>query len=244
MDDDATEDAEQEDPAWGTSTMPKSKPAGVRQKRLVARTSTPTPPPASVRVVPKPSLTLTPLSIPEASVPSDTTTSYMATRARRPSPLAPYWKPSHENGVCLSPARPRRGRVPPEPLARRALKTHFARTAHGAAVVKMGARRAIAQAECIAAVERVRQGGGGNGGSEIVNARRGAVGSIAVTRAVLAPPMVMVSPSSPTGTGAVSVPLSAGISEEEWVPLSVQPMEVEPDECDIAEMQTDEWCRL
>jgi len=106
----------------------------------------------------------------------------------------------------------------------------------------MGARRAIAQAECIAAVERVKQAGAG-GGSEIVNARRGAVGSIAVTRAQLAPPMVMVSPPSPTLPGSVGLP-SSGTSEEEWVPLSVQPMEVEPDECDIVEMETDGWCRL
>lgn len=104
----------------------------------------------------------------------------------------------------------------------------------------MGARRAIAQAECIAAVERVKQAVGGGSGSDIVNARRGAVGSIAVTRAQLAPPMVMVSPPSPTRTSSAG----SGMSEGEWVPLSVQPMEVEPAECDIVEMETDGWCRL
>lgn len=104
----------------------------------------------------------------------------------------------------------------------------------------MGARRAIAQAECIAAVERVKQACGVIG-SEIVNARRGAVGSIGVTRAQLAPPMVMVSPPSPTKVSSVVLPVSRS---EDWVPLSVQPMEVEPTECDIVEMETDEWSRL
>ncbi|KAF8596827.1 hypothetical protein BDV93DRAFT_548179 [Ceratobasidium sp. AG-I] len=240
-DDAATEDAEHEDPTWGTSKMPIPVSSAPRQKRLVARTSAPTPPPASVRVAPPPPAPVTP-SLPEASSLSRTpSTPHLATRARRPSPLAPYWKPPTLENMMSSIVRTRRGRVPPEPLARRALKTHFSRTAHGAAVVKMGARRAIAQAECIAAVERVKQT---IGGSEIVNARRGAVGSIAVTRAVLAPPMVMVSPPSPTKGSAVALPLSRRISEEAWVPLSVQPMEVEPDECDIAEMETDEWCRL
>ncbi|KAF8755008.1 hypothetical protein RHS01_05389 [Rhizoctonia solani] len=45
----------------------------------------------------------------------------------------------------------------PRAIARKAIKAHFARTPHGAAVVKLGARRAIAQAECVAAVERVRK---------------------------------------------------------------------------------------
>ncbi|KAL5634354.1 hypothetical protein ACGC1H_002424 [Rhizoctonia solani] len=71
-------------------------------------------------------------------------------RARCPSPLAPYWTPSIVS-------RQRRGKIPPEPLVRKALKAHFARTPHGAAVVKLGPRRAIAQAECVAAVERVRK---------------------------------------------------------------------------------------
>jgi hypothetical protein len=96
-------------------------------------------------------------------------------------------------------------------------------------------------------VERVKQA---IGGSEIVNARRGAVANTGcpggITRAMvtLAPPVVMVSPPSPTRPGSVSLPLSSSISDDEWVPLSVQPMEVEPDECDIVEMETDGWCRI
>ncbi|KAG8679000.1 hypothetical protein FRC08_017302 [Ceratobasidium sp. 394] len=42
----------------------------------------------------------------------------------------------------------------------------------------------------------------------------------------------------------VSLPLASSISDGEWVPLSVQPMEIEPDERDIVEMETDGWCRL
>ncbi|QRV75671.1 hypothetical protein RhiJN_03686 [Ceratobasidium sp. AG-Ba] len=212
----ATEDAEP-DSTWGTSSIPTVSSGSPRQKRLIARASSaPTPPPVSVRPAPPP---------PPPPAPTTTWT-------RRPSPLAPYWTPSAQ---CV-PIRTRRGRNPPEPLARRALRAYFSRTPHGAAVVKLGARRAIAQAECVAAVERVRASSSG-----IVNARRNAVGNVDV---LLAPPVVMVSPPSPT-TG-VSLPLTSTISDDEWVPLSVQPMEVEPDERDIVEMDTesDGWCRV
>ncbi|KAG9111563.1 hypothetical protein FRC07_008043 [Ceratobasidium sp. 392] len=219
----ATEDAEC-DSAWGTSSLPSPTPTAPttspRQKRLIARTSSaPTPPPASTRPAPPP---------PAPSPPPPSTT-----WIRRPSPLAPYWKPT-SSGACVLPTRTRRGRVPPEPLVRRALRAHFSRTPHGAAVIKLGARRAIAQAECVAAVERVRQA---VGSSEIVNARRGAVANMEA----VAPPVLMVSPPSPT---SVSVPLAPMVSDDEWVPLSVQPMEVEPDERDMVEMETDGWCRV
>ncbi|KAG8722044.1 hypothetical protein FRC09_006926 [Ceratobasidium sp. 395] len=224
----ATEDAEC-DSAWGTSSLPSPKPiaclASPRQKRLIARTtSAPTPPPASTRPAPPP----------PAPTPPPPSTTWI----RKPSPLAPYWKPT-STGACAMPARTRRGRAAPEPLARRALRTYFSRTPHGAAVVKLGARRAIAQAECVAAVERVRQATG-CGNSEIVNARRGAVANLEV----VAPPVLMVSPPSPTTPSSVALPLTSTISDDEWVPLSVQPMEVEPDERDIVEMETDGWCRV
>ncbi|KAG8732349.1 hypothetical protein FRC10_000974 [Ceratobasidium sp. 414] len=210
----ATEDAES-DTAWGTSSLPSAAPVACtspRQKRLIARTSSaPTPPPVPTRPAPPP------------PTPSPPPTTWI----RRPSPLAPYWKPI----PASAPTRTRRGRVPPEPLSRRALRTHFSRTSHGAAVVKLGARRAIAQAECVAAVERVRLA---VGNSEIVNARRGAVANVGMGIA----PAVRVSPPG------VSLPLALSISDDEWVPLSVQPMEVEPDERDIVEMETDGWCRI
>ncbi|KAG9089291.1 hypothetical protein FS749_001448, partial [Ceratobasidium sp. UAMH 11750] len=110
----ATEDAES-DNAWGTSSLPSAAPVACtspRQKRLIARASlAPTPPPPSARPTPPP------------PAPSPPPTTWI----RRPSPLAPYWKPIAV-GV---PTRARRGRAPPEPLARRALRTHFSRTPHG-----------------------------------------------------------------------------------------------------------------
>lgn len=67
-----------------------------------------------------------------------------------------------------------------------------------------------------------------------MNARRGAMVNVGMGMA----PVVRVSPPG------VSLPLTSSISDDEWVPLSVQPMEVEPDERDIVEMETDGWCRI
>ncbi|KAG8697427.1 hypothetical protein FRC11_015086 [Ceratobasidium sp. 423] len=128
-----------EDDEWGTDKLPtassSSSPAPTKGKKLVAKT---TPKPLPQPPVPSP----LPEPVPTCS-----------TRSRSPSPLGPYWKPSP---MCIV-SRQRKGRLPPEPLSRKALKAHFARTPHGAAVIKLGARRAIAQAECVAAVERVRK---------------------------------------------------------------------------------------
>lgn len=44
----------------------------------------------------------------------------------------------------------------------------------------------------------------------------------------------------------VEAPVRFPTSNDEWVPLSVQPapIEVDVEECDIVEMETDGWCRL
>ncbi|KAF8685699.1 hypothetical protein RHS04_00422 [Rhizoctonia solani] len=240
-----------EDDEWGTDKLPmastSTSPLTVAKgKKLVAKTIKPLPTP------PTPSL-------PD---PEPTPVRTHSTRARVPSPLAPYWKPTPVSIVT----RQRRGRLAPEPLARKAIKAHFARTPHGAAVVKLGARRAIAQAECVAAVERVRKL---SGEKEMRPTR------LDVPRPMLLPPVLMdadlqfdetptkrpsivdrprypLAVRSPSDeqtiqfpSETVRFPTAAGVEEDSsWVPLSVQsgavPVEVE--ECDIVEMETDaDW---
>ncbi|ELU37723.1 hypothetical protein AG1IA_08247 [Rhizoctonia solani AG-1 IA] len=244
-----------EDDEWGTDKLPmastSTSPLTVAKgKKLVAKTMKPLPTPPT----PSPSL-------PD---PEPTPARTHSTRARVPSPLAPYWKPTPVSIVT----RQRRGRLAPEPLARKAIKAHFARTPHGAAVVKLGARRAIAQAECVAAVERVRKL---SGEKEMRPTR------LDVPRPMLLPPVLMDadlqfdetptkrpsivdrpryplavrSPSDEQSiqfpSESVRFPTAAGVEEDSsWVPLSVQsgavPVEVE--ECDIVEMETDaDWSK-
>ncbi|CAE6534380.1 unnamed protein product [Rhizoctonia solani] len=232
-----------EDDEWGTDKLPTascSSSAPTKGKKLVAKTSAPKP-------LPQPPISA---PLPEPTCP---------TRSRTPSPLGPYWKPSP---MCIA-SRQRRGRLPPEPLSRKALKAHFAQTPHGAAVIKLGARRAIAQAECVAAVERVRKL---SGEKEMRPTR------LDVPRPVLLPPVLMdadlkfeetVSKRSsrlerPPRFAVVGFPSeerpdefirfpTAVEEDSSWVPLSVQsggvPVDVE--ECDIVEMDTDgDWSRV
>ncbi|KAJ1300097.1 hypothetical protein OPQ81_002579 [Rhizoctonia solani] len=247
-----------EDDEWGTDKLPmasSSSPPNSKGKKLVAKTT-----PKSSPEPPAPSPIPSPLPEPVYAY---------STRSRTPSPLGPYWKPAPMSVI----SRQRRGRIPPEPLCRKALKAHFAQTPHGAAVVKLGARRAIAQAECVAAVERVRKL---SGEKEMRPTR------LDVPPPVLLPPVLMDADlkfeetPTPTQTKRIcmmekfkyptrfavgvkfslapvqspseeSVRFPTTAEDDSWVPLSVQsgavPVDVE--ECDIVEMETDpDWARL
>ncbi|CAE7155956.1 unnamed protein product [Rhizoctonia solani] len=200
-----------QDDEWGTDTLPSASNTTPRGKKLVAKTvprkELPPPPPAVI-------------------VPTNPARSYT------PSPLTPDWKPP----VCIA-TRQRKGRIPPEPLARKALKAHFARTPHGAAVIKLGARRAIAQAECVAAVERVRK----------LSGERPT--RLDISPPVLLPPVLMDADLKfeETMERRTSVRFPTAIEEDSsWVPLSVQSgaVPVDMEECDIVEMETDDWARI
>ncbi|CAE6522858.1 unnamed protein product [Rhizoctonia solani] len=202
------------DDEWGTDKLPSASTSS-RGKKLVAKT-TPTKP--------------LPLPLPQPPILDEPIPHTRSTRARTPSPLTPYWQPAPVS-------RQRRGRIPPEPLARKALKAHFASTPHGAAVIKLGARRAIAQAECVAAVERVRKLSG-----EKEKDKRPT--RLDVPRPALLPPVLMDAHMS---DGQMMRFPSAAEDDSSWVPLSVQtggvPVHVE--ECDIVEMETDpDWSRV
>ncbi|CAE6465900.1 unnamed protein product [Rhizoctonia solani] len=240
-----------EDDEWGTDKLPTaststSSSTVAKGKKLVAKTTKSLPQPPTLPSLPEPE-----------PLPARTN----STRARTPSPLAPYWKPLPVSIVT----RQRRGRLAPEPLARKAVKAHFAQTPHGAAVVKLGARRAIAQAECVAAVERVRKL---SGEKEMRPSR------LDVPPPVLLPPVLMDADltfdETPTKRSSIvdrpryhqavrspsdeeSILFPSGVrfpttaEDSSWVPLSVQsgavPVEVE--ECDIVEMETDgDWSRV
>ncbi|CAE6469739.1 unnamed protein product [Rhizoctonia solani] len=242
------------DDEWGTDKLPtastSSSSSSSRGKKLVAKT------------------TSKPLPQPPVEAPLPEPVRIDATRARLPSPLAPYWKPAPLSIVT----RQRRGKLAPEPLARKAVKAHFAQTPHGAAVIKLGARRAIAQAECVAAVERVRKL---SGEKEMRPTR------LDVPPPVLLPPVLMdadlkfeetkrssvldrlkypqrfaIGVKFPLAGEAVQFPsetsdarlrFPAAVEEDSnWVPLSVQSggVPVEMEECDIVEMDTDgDWSR-
>ncbi|CAE6440212.1 unnamed protein product [Rhizoctonia solani] len=173
-----------QDDEWGTDKIPMASSS--RRTKLVAKTS------KSTRVDYSPESEPSPQPQPSPH----------SARARCPSPLAPYWTPS-------TVSRTRRGRIPPEPLVRKALKAHFGRTPHGAAVLKLGPRRAIAQAECVAAVERVRK----LSGEKDKRPTR-----LDVSPPTLLPPVLMDAHMEFEGA-AVRFPIA--IDDSGWVPLSV-----------------------
>ncbi|QRW18547.1 CHAT domain protein [Rhizoctonia solani] len=203
-----------EDDEWGTDKLPmastSTSPLTVAKgKKLVAKTIKPLPTP------PTPSL-------PD---PEPTPARTHSTRARVPSPLAPYWKPTPVSIVT----RQRRGRLAPEPLARKAIKAHFARTPH----------------------ERVRK----LSGEKEMRPTRLDVPRPMLLPPVLMDADLQFD-ETPTKRPSISIqfpsesvrfPTAAGVEEDSsWVPLSVQsgavPVEVE--ECDIVEMETDaDWSK-